>query len=370
MRFVPLDELKGNEILGVNVINGNMQILVQAGTRLNTRLIDRIRKYGIQSVYIQHEFNEILKGTITDTIEPMVRNQSVSQVKKSFEVFENKVKQQKSKSRYNDSGNELYTSIKNISGDLIDAVLTAKNIEVAMQDIKTVTEYHYQHSVNVAVLSLILGVEIGLSSAELENLAYGALLIDCGCQWIDEELLLKEAIYTPEEFEEMKSHVVMGYNHLNENSTFNAHVKSIIMHHHERNDGSGYPKGLGEKDIHDLAKIVMIADVYDALTSDRPHRKAHTQHEALEYIMANAGKKFDFKLVNTFARKIVPYPVGSFVQLSNKQKGVVTENNKSHPLRPVVRTFGKSAYTGTNDVSVNLLTNNNITIKKIIYSID
>ncbi len=370
MRFIPIDMLKGDEILGVSIINANNQVLMQEGTKLTDSYINRIRNHGIQSVYIQDEYHGLPNNSVSDTIAPVIRNNSIYEVKRNFEVFEHKIKRQKLESKYSDTGSSLHSAIKNISGNLIDAILSSKNIEIAMQDIKSLTEYNYQHSVNVAVLSLVLGVELGLSSYELENLAFGALLIDCGYQWIDKKLLLKQDKYTCKDYDEVKKHVVFGYTKINENTILNAHVKSIIMHHHERIDGSGYPKGLTDKEIHPLAKIVMIADVYDALTSDRPYRRAYSQHEALEYIMANAGKAFDFKLVNLFSRKIIPYPIGTYVLLSNNQKGIITENNISFPLRPIIRTFGKCSYTGKNTVLLDLLANSNVTIKKIIYTID
>lgn len=158
-----------------------------------------------------------------------------------------------------------------------------------------------------------------------------------------------------------------GYDQINDNTTFNAHVKSIIMHHHERINGTGYPNGLMGSDIHPLAKIVMLADVYDAMTSDRPHRLAHTQQEALEYIMAQAGEIFDFNIANAFSRKLVPYPVDSYVMLSNLEEGVVVRNNPNHPLRPIIRITSQSMDEAMQNSSIDLLEHNNIVIKKNIY---
>lgn len=370
MRFVPVKFLKGDEILAVNITNINMQVLVKKGTPLKAKTIERIKRYGIQSVYINDgQLNEELDEIIKDTIKPEVRNFSVNRIKKSFDRFQERVVKQKQTLRYGDSGQDLFDGVKDISKDLINEIMLSKNTRVMMNDIKTSSDYHYKHSVNVAVLSLIIGTEMGLSSDELQNLAYGALLSDVGVKWVHEELVNKADKLSDEELKSLQGHVMSGYQHISDNTTFNAHVKSIIMHHHERMDGSGYPKGLTAKDIHPLAKIVMIADVYDALTSDRPHRPAYKQHEAIEYIMAHADREFDFKIANLFARKIVPYPVGTYVKLSNNQKGIVTKNNSSHPLRPIVRTFGKSDLTMTNDVKLDLLDNHNVVIEKIIYDI-
>lgn len=370
MRFVPINYLKGNEILAVNITNSNMQTLVRDGTILTQKIISRIKNYGVKSLYIIDEKTEkFCSEIITDTIQPILRDSSVNKIKLTFERFEKRISKQKTKLKYGDSGAELLQEVKSITSDLIYEILNSKNTQVAMNDIKTNSDYYYKHSVNVAVLSIIIGTELGLSSTELENLTYGALLLDVGCKLIDDTLLLKEDILTKDEFKIVKEHVNYSYNHINNNTTFNAHVKSIIMHHHERMNGTGYPNGLKSSEIHPLAKIVMIADVYDSLTSDRPFRFAYKQHEAIEYMMSQAGELFDFKIINIFARKIIPYPVGTYVLLSNKQQGIIIKNNIDHPLRPIVRTFGKSSYTNTNDVHLDLLKTNNVIINKIIYEI-
>lgn len=370
MRFIPVTHLKGEEVIAINISNANMQILVRKGSKLSQKMISRIRQYGIHSVYIEDDFMKAYcEEDLKDTIKPQLRNTSVFNIKTSFDRFQSRVSQQKKSLKYGKTGEALFQDIKNISSDLIQEIIYSKNTKVAMNDLKTLIDYQYEHSVNVAVLSLIIGVELGLSPKELEDLAYGALLIDVGSQGLNNQLLQKPRPYTHHEKEEIQKHVDMGYDYVNGNTLFNGHVKNIVLQHHERLNGSGYPKGLLNEDIHPLAKIVMIADVYDALTSDRPYRAAYRQHEAVEYIMAHADSLFDFKIANVFSRKIVPYPIGTYVLLSNEQKGIVTRNNPNHPLRPIIRTFGQSSITHTNAVSLNLLEVNNVVIDKIIYSI-
>lgn len=370
MRFIPIDYLHGNEVIAVNILNANLHILVRKGTALSHKMIDRIKDYGIQSVYIEDEkMSQFLKSDISDTIHPEIRSSSVFKLRDAFDTFEKQINIQKKSLRFGDSGQLLFKKLKETSKNLIDEVLKNKKHLITMNDIKSISSYHYEHAVNVAVLSLIIGAEIGLNSDALESLTFGALMIDMGSRWVEESLLLSSKKLETYELYEIRNHVKYGYSYLTENTTFNAHVKSILMHHHERMNGSGYPKALLAADIHPLAKIIMIADVYDALTSDRPYRKAYNQHEAIEYIMGNAGTLFDFKLASIFARKVIPYPIGSYVLLSNGQKGIVTANNNDYPLRPIVRTFGISQYTLSSSFQINLLETSNVVIKKIIYSL-
>lgn len=370
MRFLPIDFLQGDETLAVNIFNSDMQILVRQGATLSEKIIKRLKNNGIQSVYVvDMKMKEYIKRDISETIEPSVRHNSVLKIRNAFERFEAQVKHQKKSLRYGDYGELLFKEVKNISSNLITEVMKHKDQMITMNDIKRISDYHYQHAVNVAVLSLIIAAELGLKSYDIEALTYGALLMDIGNQWIDKEVLNQPGPLSLEEKIKIHDHVIKGYRYITDNTTFDAHVKSIIMHHHERINGTGYPAGLKGDDIHPLAKIIMIADVYDALTSDRPHRRAYNQHEAIEYIMGNAGSLFDFELANIFVRKVVPYPVGTYVLLSNEQKGIVVDNNPDHPLRPIIRTFGVSAYTHRNSFQVNLLEEPNITIKSIIYTL-
>jgi len=370
MRFIPVDYLAGTETLAVNIINANMQILVRKGAILTTAIVRRIKQYGIHSVYIEDtQMSHFLVHDIKATIKPEIRNRSIYNIRNAFQRFEDKIKQQKKTLRYGESGELLFKEVKSVSDELIQEIMISKDHSVTMNDIKSISNYHFEHAVNVTVLSLIIAAEMGLSSKELEALTFGSLLLDVGCRWVEEGILFKEDKLNDLEIIEVQKHVRHGYDYIKNNTIFDAHVKSILMHHHERMNGSGYPKKLTNKDIHPLAKIIMIADVYDALTSDRPYRKAYNQHEAIEYIMGNAGSLFDFKLANIFARKIVPYPVGSYVLLSNNQKGVVVENNPDYPLRPIIRTFGLSSYTNNNSVQLNLLDCTNVVIEKIIYTL-
>ena len=123
---------------------------------------------------------------------------------------------------------------------------------------------------------------------------------------------------------------------LNDNTLANAFVKNIVLKHHERMNGSGYPMGLKSSEIDKYTKIVMIADVYDAMTSDRPYRKAYTPNEALEYIMGPSNL-FDPDSAYAFSRYILPYPPGELVELSGGSTALVIGTNEHMPLRPVVR---------------------------------
>jgi len=228
--------------------------------------------------------------------------------------------------------------------------------------------YTYAHCVNVAVISLILGISLNLSKRNLTYLCIGALIHDIGKSFIPSEILQKPGKLTPEEFEVIKNHSLYGYKFLNNFFSLSSHIKLIVLQHHERFDGLGYPNSISGNKISYLARIVSIADVYDALTSDRPYKRAMCPSDALEYLMSNAGTLFDHDMLNVFCKIVIPFPQGTIVSLSNGDIGVVEETMPNFPLRPTIKIL-KSDYPNKVGSKVNLIENLSIVISDIKYEI-
>jgi HD-GYP domain-containing protein (c-di-GMP phosphodiesterase class II) len=200
-----------------------------------------------------------------------------------------------------------------------------------------VDDYTFAHSVNVCVLSIISGIGLGYSISRLKELGVGAILHDIGKLKVPQELLKKPSQLTVEEFEEIKKHTIYGYEILKNNKKVSMVSAFIAFGHHERYDGSGYPLQLKGESIHHCARIVAVADVYDALTSDRVYRKKIKPHEAIEYILSLSAHHFDEEIVQSFIRFVAIYPVGTGVILNTKERGVVISENKDMPTKPVIR---------------------------------
>lgn len=221
--------------------------------------------------------------------------------------------------------------------EIIDEISTDRAMLIGMADIRAYDEYTYYHSVGVATLSILLGVASGMSRTALYRLGMGALLHDIGKVFIPKEIVLKPGPLTDEEYEEMKRHSQLGYDYLRQYWGGPMESTVAVLTHHERYDGSGYPLGLsGDKQPLE-AKIVALSDVYDAMTSERSYRSAIPPSEAIEHIMGNSGTMFDPRLVSIFIGKIVPYPIGSRVYLSNGQHAIVVGNHVDSLMRPKVK---------------------------------
>lgn len=369
MRLVPLNCVKEGTYLGKHIYDIDGRILLKKGVELNQSLIKRIMDVGIQTIYINDEYSS---NEIEDIIKPEIRMKAVKTVKDTFESIQrvagtgNTPDSSSSKSQLVEFRDELTGSVSSISNDIVNELLSKKNILINLVDIKTIDNYTYLHSVNVAILSLVLGIELGLAPKVLHDLCIGALLHDVGKAFIPKEILNKYGKLTPKEFDIMKQHTVKGYEYVKSNVSIPAAAKVVILQHHERIDGTGYPRAIKDLEIHTLAKVVAITDTYDELTSDRPYRKAVPPNEAIELMMGCAGRYFDFEMVQTFVRKVIPYPVGTLVKLSNGEYAVVEEVKPNFPLRPSVRIIRQRAVNVELE-NVDLLTEKNLVIEGIQY---
>lgn len=193
----------------------------------------------------------------------------------------------------------------------------------------------YRHSVNVAALSAMLGKWIGLDENKINLLTYSAILHDFGKTKIDEKILNKVQPLRESEFKQIKRHTITAYNYIKEIAFLDNSVSYGVLMHTEREDGSGYPLGIKYDKIHKFAKIIAIADVFDAINSNRVYRKKRNPLEALEIIKKESLGKLDYEYCNIFLSNIVNYYMGERVLLNNKKIGKIIQidlNNISKPL--------------------------------------
>lgn len=326
MRFVPTYCLREGMILGDNLYNNSGELMLADGTELTKEYVSSIERLQYNGVYINDDISKDIH--IINIINDSVRAQAVKSIKDVFIHCE--------------KGGSIKHDIKKAKRQverIVDEIFAHRHLMVNMVDMKVFDDYTYYHSVNVAVLSIVLGVALKLDRSELCNLGFAALLHDIGKVFVSKEILNKPGKLTPAEFEEIKSHSLLGCNHIKKGYGVSNASYMGILDHHERYDGGGYPNGLKGENISWYGRIISVADVYDALTSDRPYREAMLPSDAMEYIMASNKTKFDPEVVEVFVKKIAPYPIGTCVRLSNGLTGIVVENYQELCMRPRVRIF-------------------------------
>jgi len=336
MRYVKAEHLEKGMVLVYTLYDNNEKILLKANRKLTQNYINRIQQLDIMGLYV-FEDDEICEHT------PTVSEQT-------------RLKAIKSLKRLN-IDDCIY-----IANNIVEEIRESESMIVETINLSSYDNYTYTHSVNVDILSVILGVACGLRDDELRRLSQAALLHDIGKTCVPIEILNKPGILTEEEFAEVKKHPQYGYNMLKDNYDVSSVTRNAILSHHENEDGSGYPRNLTSEHIHLFAKIIHIADVYDALTTKRVYKDAMNPADALEYLMGNAERMFDKELVTIFMDYIAPYPLGVQVEMSTGQKGLVVKNNRKMLSRPIVRLEGGAL--------VDLMEHLDITIVKLLTNLN
>lgn len=219
---------------------------------------------------------------------------------------------------------------------IIDNLMNDQNALLCLTQLKSRDEYTVYHSINVCILSLAFARRLGLQKAELGILGLGALLHDIGKMKTPLEVVNKPGKLTDPEFEIMKSHVRLGKNLLKITPGFPAEALDLVIQHHERHNGKGYPFGLIGNQISLLVGIVSIIDVYDAITTHRVYRGLMAPQEALKWIYQWSLTDFDPHLVERFIKTIGIYPVGSMVEINHSDIGMVMSSNYENALQPNV----------------------------------
>lgn len=361
MLFITHKHLKPGMILAKDIYlfnNSNFNtLLLTKGQVLNNTYIKKINYHNIDGAYIESE--AFLDVNVESYIDDRLRAESLTQIRDVYYEFK------MSSGKINSS---TIKQISSIVDSLITELLYKDDLSYNVIDFKNYDSYTFQHCLNVAILSISTGISMGFSEPRLHDLGMAGLLHDIGKMTIPVEILNKPSKLTKEEFEIIKTHPINAVNqlkHLVSNDVLRA-----IESHHEKLDGTGYPYGRKADNIHNYGKILAICDVYDALTSDRPYKKAAFPNEVIEYIMGCADTHFDYEILKHFIKIIVAYPVGTFVKLSDGKLAVVVKNYSENIMRPLIRIINSN---GTVEEDIDLLYDNeymNITIVDMGYDYD
>ena len=219
----------------------------------------------------------------------------------------------------------------------IESVFRNETAAVTLFKLRGFDEYTYTHSINVSILAVLLGKHLGLDKPELLTLGLAGLYHDVGKALLPASILNKPGALTESEFEAVKSHPHSGHRLLRKQPGIEPEVLRAVLEHHERHDGSGYPRGLTGDSIAPFSRIVAVVDVYDALTSKRVYKGAMIPAKALGMMFQWRGKQFAEEDIDRFIRCLGVFPVGSFVRLSGGEFGIVASANAQRPTKPEIK---------------------------------
>lgn len=344
--YISTTRLQPGMIIDQSITDATGRVMIKRNVYLDQYQIEYLMSRGISGVYI----TDTLEDDGKPGIEPAKKKIIIPSASKKVIARERvddptKVEMSETvKARVNEGIQYLFknTNADNFSGaamqvskDLTEAIMTNSAVAIDINTLKVSDEYTFKHSVDVAMISMIIGKRHGLSRDEIREIGVAGLLHDMGKSKIPTEILNKPGKLTDEEFALMKRHPYDGYQILKDRGGFSNAVLAGVLQHHEKINAGGYPMGLPKDQIHLFGRLIAVADIFDALVTKRPYKDAFPMREAVEMIMSMTGE-LDISCINSFLGSVICYPVDSVVELSNGQLCKVVANVPMYPLRPRV----------------------------------
>lgn len=342
MRLVSTRFVEEGSILARPVINSSGMVLLQSGVRVTSSYIERLKALGYDCVFVEDSRLDDVEFHVAITAQTReVAYKTIAKISGHIE-----------------SGKESSLEVSNVRlsiQQMINDLLYSYDIIGNLTEIQGYDDYTFHHSVKTTIVALILGIGSGYSEQKLMELGMGVLMHDVGKIKIQETILNKKTPLTQEEFAEIQMHTTYGFEILRQNKDLSSTSAHVAFQHHEKWDGTGYPRGLKGSAIHEFGRLTAIADVYEALTSKRVYRNAIEPNEAYEYIISQSNVHFEPRILEIFKKNISVYPSGSGVVLSNGLRGNVVKQNPSFPNRPYVRMFYENDIPLDSPIDFNLI---------------
>ncbi len=327
MRLKSIERVEPGDILGKAVYDDKCQLLLARGVNLTFNYIERLKQSSIHCVYINDELSEGLE--FENVISDDIKVKSITAVKSVFkEVTERKDVSLSPKG---------VNSIKDIIDEMMDMIFQNRDTLYVMTELMGSDMYTYNHSAEVAILSMLVAKSLGLNGQYIQKVGIGAMLHDVGKMKIPNEVLNKREPLTDSELEQVKDHAKLGYELLKDSLEISPISRQIVLLHHEKLDGNGYPMMLDAERIPVHVRIVTMCDIFNALVSNRSYREKLSVDMALEILRTEAVYQLDREIYYHLIKVVNIYPVGTIVELSNGEQGIVIKENKDAQTRPIVQ---------------------------------
>lgn len=329
------DQAETGMVVAADVLTPNNQLILTKGTVLDERMITKLRFYNIYGLFVydgvleeEHKddsYIEMLRSTVEFKKFNRTYVETVNNVEKGFsDVI---------------TGSNTQIDIDALLADTDRILHEGRNgahIFEMLHGIRDYDDLTFVHSLNVSLICSVFGTWLKLPKEEIKILTLGGLLHDIGKMLVPREIITKADKLTEDEFDIIKQHTIKGYQALKD-YPIDIRVKYAALMHHERCDGSGYPNGFKADQIEEFSKIIAIADVYDAMTSNRRYRKAICPFDVIESFERDGFLKYDPKYLMVFMERIVNSYMHNIVRLSDGREGEVVMINKLALSRPVIR---------------------------------
>ncbi len=333
---IPSSILKPGMVIFDDVYNDAGALILIKDTILDKRQIEKICLNNVEKIKIKLTENDGLYAS-REEIKSVYNQENV----RSFrQKYENKVDEVTHIIKEIGRGASVDVhSVNQISKHIMKEFSTVSDVINYLHLVRPMDNYTYSHSLNVSLMSIIIGRWMNLSEAEIDEIATAGLLHDIGKTKISEKLLVKPGKLTDSEFDELKKHPVLGYMMMENIKDATLNMRYAVLLHHEKIDGSGYPVGAVDEEIPLFPKIVAIADIYDAMTSNRSYRNRMCPFEVIKNFEMQTFGKLDTRILTVFIKNIANTYMGDFVELNSGEICEIVFINQNRIWQPIVR-FG------------------------------
>lgn len=390
MRLRSIRQIPPGSVLGETLFGPAGQPLLLRGVELTSKYLQTLHERGLAGIYIEDPDTSDIE--VPQTISPEVRAKAMGNLSRAFEsVSRNSERMREAyvamaasdmgSRRFADAvrsvadGEGLYRMAQDIDGMLDE--LQGCDVLAGLNSIKAHDTYTFQHSIDVTIMGLVLARLQKWDRVRLRAFGVGCILHDIGKLFISPEILNKPAKLTDAEYKQVQAHPTAGYELIKTiASGLGVLVPHVAFQHHEKQDGSGYPRGLkgnpslainAPNHIHDFGAVCAVADVYDALTSDRPYRAGMPPDQAIATMLRGDGKHFNPEAMEAFGTAVPPFPVCSNVRVATGKytgwQGIVAALRRQAIDRPKVRLLVNAKAERVDPVEVDLATHADVKIE-------
>lgn len=331
-----INDIEPDMILGEDIYDNNGHLLLKSKTKLTQEEIIRIKKSSRKRTI--KIFSQDLNVNLNNNKTVPKEQESQIIVKEKLKNMEKSIKENFDKISRHNSPEKIKKEIDKIANDIQESLVINTFLLNEILEVKEIDEYLYNHSLNVAVIANMIGKWLNFNEKKVKKLILAGVLHDIGKLKIEKKILNKKEKLNSDEFEIMKSHSTLSYKMLMNIGYKNKEILKAVIMHHEKEDGSGYPLGVKGNEIPIFAKILSIADIFDAMTSDRCYKKRVSPFKVLEMFQNQTFGKLDYKIVIVFIEKFLEHYIGSEVLLTNGIKAKITSINIYELTKPFLMT--------------------------------
>ncbi|WP_426348191.1 HD-GYP domain-containing protein [Alloiococcus sp. CFN-8] len=327
---IPASELMEGMVVSKNFIVNNIRLL-NKDVEISQRIANKIKEtYPEALLEVYYPDNSLLSSYKKETKASMIEAEDFFKrvTHTCFKMF----------SRLEVRDDPDINMVRNLSKELLTTDIHQEIMIKNITTVRNLKDYDLRHSINTAILSVLIGRWLGYSPRNLKLLSYAALLHDIGKEKIDEKILYKPGALTENEYNMVKLHSQLGYEILKKIPFLDSSVAIAVLMHHEREDGSGYPFGIKGDSISSYGKIIAIADTFDAMTSNRVYKERISPLSALEEIRDCSFKTLDPKLCHLFIKNMMNLYIGNQILLSNGATGTIIKMDINSISKPLIIT--------------------------------